>query len=111
MFRSHARRPLRHAASTLTTLMCLWAPAQATATTERATILSPASGSLTSSPREAPPHHTPFDGDWAVDVAGPAGRPVFARFSNVSGTLSLNVISRFEPCRSPNQGTGGVGLR
>ncbi|HEV3000435.1 MAG TPA: hypothetical protein VGW75_06820 [Solirubrobacteraceae bacterium] len=91
-------------------LLCAGAP-EAAAVAQRATLLAPADGSLTSSPQENPPHHTPFDGDWAVDVAGAVGRPVFARFSNVNGALALRVVGHFEPCASPNQGTAGVGLR
>jgi hypothetical protein len=84
----------------------------ATATTEQATIVGPSTGSLTSSPQESPPHHTPFGGDWAIDLAGAVGRPVHARFSNASGNLALSVIGApFEPCASPNQGTAGVAIK
>ena len=84
----------------------------AMATTEQATILGPSTGSLTSSPQESPPHHTPFGGDWAIDLAGAVGRPVHARFSNASGNIALSVIGApFEPCASPNQGTGGAAIK
>jgi hypothetical protein len=86
-------------------------PATALATTEQATIVAPADGSLSSSPQENPPHHAPFGGDWAMDIAGAVGRPVYARFSNESGALALNVVQQFEPCAPPNGGTAGVGVR
>jgi hypothetical protein len=101
------RRAALAAAAVLSVLMAGAAPARATS--ERATILSPAAGSLSSSPQE--PHHTPYGGDWSVDVAGAAGRPVHARFSNVSGSLGLSVVGTFEPCAYPNGGTGGSGVR
>ncbi|RKQ90927.1 hypothetical protein C8N24_0742 [Solirubrobacter pauli] len=110
MRRSQLRTLVRAVVACLAVALCCL-PAEASATPERATILSPADGSLTSSPLESPPHHTPFTGDWAVDIAGAVGRPVYARFANVSGSLALNVIGRFEPCASPNQGTAGIGLR
>lgn len=83
----------------------------AQATTAQVTILSPADGLLTSSPQETPPHHSPF-GDWGVDVAsrGGSAQPVYARFENPSGSLQLSLGGTVEPCASPNQGKGGVGL-
>lgn len=86
------------------------AVAPAPATPEQATVLAPAEGSLSSSP-QTPPHHTPFGGNWAADVAGAVGRPVYARFSNASGTVGLTVLETFEPCGSPYGGTAGVGVK
>jgi hypothetical protein len=88
----------------------LWALGTRLSSVGQATILGPADGSLSSSPQETPPHHTPYGGDWSVDVAGAAGRPVYARFANRSGTLSLSVVGTFEPCAASNAGTAGAGV-
>ena len=106
-----ARSAIAPFGATLALALCV-AATPALATTEQATIVSPSSGSLTSSPQESPPHHRPFGGDWAIDLAGAVGRPVHARFSNVSGNLELSVLGApFEPCASPNQGKGGAGIK
>ena len=81
----------------------------ASATTLQTTLLAPINGNVSSSPSE--PHHTPFDGDYAWDFYAGAGTPVYARFRNTNGGLSLTAEGTFEPCASPNQGKGGVGLR
>src|SRR5687768_2103365 len=80
----------------------------ASGTTMQTTLLSPVGGTVTSNPAE--PHHRPFNGDHAWDVAAPEGTAVHARFRNSNGALSLRAEGTFEPCASPNQGKGGTGL-
>lgn len=65
------------------------------------TILSPIdSGLVQASPQQNPPHHTPFGGDWAADIASTvAGEgAVYARFANPSGDLVLTIEREFDPC-------------
>lgn len=81
----------------------------ASATTKQLTLLAPVNGTVTSNPQE--PHHTPYDGDYAWDVGAPIGTPIYARFRNASGAVSLTAEGTFEPCASPNQGKAGTGLR
>jgi hypothetical protein len=71
------------------------------------TVIYPVDGTLTSSPQEAQPHHH-YWGNFAVDDAAPGGRPVYARFANASGGLSLQLAGTFEPCAAA--GTGGSGV-
>lgn len=81
------------------------------AASPQATVFYPlASGILTSSPTETPPHHH-FLGNFAVDDAsfGGAPSPVFANVGNATGALSLNVVGQFEPCTVA--GSGGTGLK
>lgn len=81
--------------------------ASARAAGPQVTVLYPVSGTLTSSPLESPPHHH-FWGNFAVDAAAGAGTPVYARFGNASGQLSLTLGGTFEPCAAA--GTGGSGV-
>jgi alpha-tubulin suppressor-like RCC1 family protein len=70
------------------------------------TVMYPLAGRLTSSPRERPPHHH-FWGNYAIDDAAPKGTPVYARFANSTGRLSLSLGGTFNPCRpGRSAGTG-----
>ena len=71
------------------------------------TVMYPVNGTLTSSPLQNPPHHH-YWGNFSVDDASGAGSPVYARFANASGALSLSVGGTFEPCAAA--GTGGSGV-
>lgn len=97
------------AAAVLSAVLVVVNPSSAGATTLQTTLLSPINGRITSNPQE--PHHTPWDGDYAWDVAAGAGTPVYANFRNTSGSLSLVAEGVFEPCAAPNQGKGGQGLK
>ncbi|HEY6886967.1 MAG TPA: hypothetical protein VI300_04280, partial [Solirubrobacter sp.] len=79
----------------------------ASAAEPQVTVLYPVTGSLSSSPLESPPHHH-YWGNFAVDAAAPAGRPVYARFANANGALSLSLGGTFEPCAAAGTGGGGV---
>jgi hypothetical protein len=81
--------------------------ATAQAAGPQVTVIYPVDGTLSSSPLEAPPHHH-YWGNFAVDDAAPGGRPVYARFANASGGLSLQLGGPFEPCAAA--GTGGSGV-
>jgi hypothetical protein len=68
----------------------------------------PVSGTLSSVP---PHHHAGTSANWgnfALDDAAGAGTPVFARFANANGSLTLSLGGTFEPCAVA--GTGGLGL-
>lgn len=75
---------------------------------EQVTILNPVNGgTLTSSPRESPPHHT-FVGDWAADIALGGAQPAYARFGNATGSLSLTITGTGTGCSG---GGGGRAVR
>ena len=75
---------------------------------EQVTILNPVNGgTLTSSPRENPPHHT-FVGDWAADIALGGAQPAYARFGNATGALALTITGTGTGCSG---GGGGLAVR
>jgi hypothetical protein len=103
------RAPRRVALLAALTIACAWTAAgAASAAGPQVAVLYPlASGQLTSSPLENPPHHH-YWGNFAIDDAAGAGTPVYARFTNANGALSLSLGGTFEPCAAA--GTGGSGL-
>lgn len=83
--------------------------APALAYPQKAALLSPINGSVTSDPGD---HHTVYSGalyyglagDWAVDIGG--GGDVYARFAT-DGTLALEVLSTFDACANSAARGGG----
>lgn len=75
----------------------------ASATTLQTTVLAPLDGRVTSAPSE--PHHRPYGGDYAFDVAGTGS--VYARFRNTNGSLSLSVANIGRACGSGVFAHGG----
>lgn len=76
------------------------------ATTLQSTVLSPVDGHVSSNPDE--PHHRPYGGDYAFDVhTSRTKRPVYARFRNTNGSLSLTVNTVARACRSGVFAHGG----
>ena len=72
-------------------------PATAQATSSQSTVLSPVDGTVSSAPSE--PHHTPYGGDYSWDIhTSGQKRPVYARFRNTNGSLSLSVASVGSAC-------------
>lgn len=71
---------------------------------EQVDIMAPVDGVITSHPSS---HHIVFGGDWAEDIGtyGGAGSPVYVRFANPTGNLSLSVSNVRQACQS-----GGGGL-
>ena len=82
------------------------------ATTLQSSVLVPIDGgSVSSSPDEPPPygpHHVPYGGDYSFDVQSyGAKKPVYARFRNTNGSLSLSVASVGRACGSGVFAHGG----
>lgn len=78
----------------------------ASATRLQTTVLSPVVGHISSNPAE--PHWRPYDGDYSFDVhTSRTRRPVYARFRNTNGALSLTVASVRRACRSGVFADGG----
>jgi len=76
------------------------------ATTLQTTVLSPVDGAISSNPDE--PHHRAYGGDFSFDVhTSGQRRPVFARFRNSNGSLSLTVASVGRACGSQVFADGG----
>ncbi len=78
------------------------------ATSEQTTIKSPIGGTVTSAPGS---HWRVYGvpgvasaGDWAMDIGAPGGTPVYARFTNTTGNLSLSVGAVGASCSSGNGG-------
>lgn len=63
----------------------------ASGTTLQSTVMAPASGRVFSAPEE--PHHTPYGGDYSFDISPATAGPVFARFRNTNGALTLTVAA------------------
>ena len=85
-------------------------PAGAT-TLELSALVPIDGGSVSSSPDEPPPygpHHVPYGGDYSFDVQSyGAKKPVYARFRNTNGSLSLSVASVGRACGSRVFAHGG----
>lgn len=72
----------------------------------QSTVLSPVDGAISSNPQE--PHHRPYGGDYAFDIhTSRTKRPVFARFRNTNGSLSLTVAQVASACGSGKFSDGG----
>ena len=81
-------------------------PGTASATLLQTTVLSPVTGHVSSNPDE--PHWRPYDGDYSFDVhTSRTKRPVYARFRNTNGSLTLTVAQVARACRSGNFNDGG----
>ncbi len=90
-------------------LLVLTPPDPAAATTLQTTVLSPVDGTISSNPDE--PHRRSYDGNYAFDVhTSKTKRPVFARFRNTNGSLSLSVNLVGPACRSTRISDGGYKL-
>lgn len=87
--------------TTTTTIVGLGAPASAT--TLQTIVVTPIDGRVTSDPSE--PHHRPYGGDYAFDVAGSGS--VYARFRSTTGDLALTVASIGRACGSGVFAHGG----
>lgn len=76
------------------------------ATTSQSTVLAPVDGAISSNPAE--PHHRPYGGDYSFDIhTSRTKRPVFARFRNTNGSLSLTVHQVAPACGSGQFRDGG----
>ena len=76
------------------------------ATNLQTTVLSPVVGHISSNPAE--PHWRPYGGDYSFDVhTSRTRRPVYARFRNTNGTLSLTVAEAGRACASGRFQDGG----
>lgn len=106
-----ARRRTLYALALTAALWLLCAPF-ALANGPQVSVLYPVTGSLTSSPLESPPHHhagaPQYQGNFALDASAGEGKPVYARFANANGALTLSLGGTFEPCAVAR--TGGLGL-
>jgi FG-GAP repeat len=88
--------------------LCLIGASYAAAAGPQVTVLySFDDGVLRSSPLQEKPHHR-FEGDFALDHGRSGGGPVFARFANPTGALSLSVVRVYDPCGVKNSGGRAV---